>query len=265
MTSWWLSMTDAFVVTTAPFQHILSRPMIGKYNSSPVLISSYKGTRAQDHTIIFKLKKNHRKYFMSQPENQDESTAVVVPTSNVSKNLNELSPTEFILATENMDPATRAVVEAAKKKQQQQLEDGSGNTETKYPIDLPSPVLLATSMLLAIVSTGTLHVYHLVSCVCLDDNTRRSIINHAGLCSRETFYIVFLMVGSLFQLFGITSTSTTNPSEISASSSSFELGFLSTAIIVLIGTPLTIYMLYAAITKATAETEADDQAFLSGK
>jgi hypothetical protein len=84
----------------------------------------------------------------------------------------------------------------------------------------------------------------------------------------------------LFQLFGIV-----NPSDVSAptstsvastdaaataaaaaaTSSSFELGVVPTALIVLFGAPLSIYMLYAAIAKATAETEADDQAFLSGK
>ena len=81
----------------------------------------------------------------------------------------------------------------------------------------------------------------------------------------ETF-VFLVLIGSLFQLLGITSTNP-NPTDVSttAASSSFELGLIPTAVIVLIGAPLSIYMLYAAITKATAETEEDDQAFLSGK
>jgi hypothetical protein len=43
------------------------------------------------------------------------------------------------------------------------------------------------------------------------------------------------------------------------------LGFAPTLAIALVGSPLSIFLLYAAIAKATAETEADDQAFLSGK
>jgi hypothetical protein len=33
----------------------------------------------------------------------------------------------------------------------------SSETETQYPLDIPSPILLATSMLLAISSVGTLY------------------------------------------------------------------------------------------------------------
>jgi hypothetical protein len=78
-------------------------------------------------------------------------------------------------------------------------------------------------------------------------------------------YLFLVLVGSLFQLFDITSSTNPNTVASSLSSSSFGLGLLPTAMIVLIGAPLSIFMLYAAITKATAETEADDQAFLSGK
>jgi hypothetical protein len=70
----------------------------------------------------------------------------------VSPSLKDLSPTERILATEKMDPTTRAVVEAAQKRQQSSDDDN----EQKYPIDLPSPVLLSTSMILAIASAGAL-------------------------------------------------------------------------------------------------------------
>jgi hypothetical protein len=62
----------------------------------------------------------------------------------------ELTPTERILENEKLDPATRAVVEAAAKRN-----SASEDVEQKYPIDLPSPILLATSMVLAIASTGT--------------------------------------------------------------------------------------------------------------
>lgn len=72
-------------------------------------------------------------------------------TTDDSSDERELTPTERILENEKLDPATRAVVEAAvKRKQVVDLEP------KKYPIDLPSPILLATSMILAIVSTGTL-------------------------------------------------------------------------------------------------------------
>jgi hypothetical protein len=61
-----------------------------------------------------------------------------------------MTPTERILANEKLDAATRAVVEAAAKRQAAE----NGSAEAKYPIDLPSPILLASSMVLAIVSTG---------------------------------------------------------------------------------------------------------------
>ncbi|GAX12972.1 hypothetical protein FisN_2Hh463 [Fistulifera solaris] len=78
----------------------------------------------------------------------------------------------------------------------------SSETETQYPLDIPSPILLATSMLLAISS-----------------------------------------VGSLFQMMDSSATPVS-------------------AAIALIGLPLCLFFFYAAITKAQAETEADDKAFL---
>lgn len=65
----------------------------------------------------------------------------------------EMTPTERILENEKLDPATRAVVEAAQRKADAAAK--SADTKKSYPIDLPSPLLLATSMLLAIASTGT--------------------------------------------------------------------------------------------------------------
>lgn len=107
------------------------------------------------------------------------------------------------------DEDESVVVEAAdvssqvKKEVVELVEEEEGTTQ--YPIDLPSPILLSTSMVLAIASTG-----------------------------------------SLFELLG------GNPS----------LPFEATAAIVLIGFPLCIFLFYASILKATAETEADDREFL---
>jgi hypothetical protein len=57
-------------------------------------------------------------------------------------------------------------------------------------------------------------------------------------------------VGSIFELLG---------------ASDPQLGFAPTAAIALIGAPSAIFLFYAAIAKATVETEEDDKAFLSGK
>ena len=44
-----------------------------------------------------------------------------------------------------------------------------------------------------------------------------------------------------------------------------QLGFAATAAIATIGLPSGLFLLYAAILKATAETEEDDARFMSGK
>ena len=199
----WLTTIDAFI---APSQTYTSSQFIFNSNSFPVLMPSAIEARcAWHHTRIFKTK-DHRKFFMTLPENQDESTtgtsttdrferATTTTETSIPSNMNnlyELSPTEFILATENMDPTTRSVVEAAKKKQQQQQQqlaangNGGDTAENKYPIDLPSPVLLATSMILAIISTGTcsFHTSFLAS-VAFDFTTIIMCI----ISSRKSFYI----------------------------------------------------------------------------
>ena len=84
-----------------------------------------------------------------------------------------------------MDPTTRAVVEAAKKKQQQMalVTENGGVPSNKYPIDAPSPVLLATSMILAIISTGT--------CVSVDSREReRNVypVSYKNLYSSKRLY-----------------------------------------------------------------------------
>ncbi|GKY93297.1 hypothetical protein MPSEU_000297200 [Mayamaea pseudoterrestris] len=79
---------------------------------------------------------------------------------------------------------------------------------TSYPIDIPSPILLGTSMVLAISGTG-----------------------------------------SLFELLG------GDP----------KLGFATTAAIAAVGLPACLFLFYAAILKAQAETVEDDKAFTSGR
>jgi len=80
--------------------------------------------------------------------------------------------------------------------------------ESSYPIDLPSPILLATSIVLAIASTG-----------------------------------------SLFELIG------GDP----------KLGAVTSAGIAVVGFPVCLFLFYAAIVKAKAETEEDDERFLKNR
>jgi len=70
----------------------------------------------------------------------------------------------------------------------------------------------------------------------------------------------------------VTLVCTTNPFIFSpgsifqlASGSAPALGVPATAAIAVVGAPLCIFLLYAAILKGIAETEEDDKAFLSGK
>jgi len=64
-----------------------------------------------------------------------------------------LSPTERILENETLGAAERAIVDAAAVAKRAVPAAGGG--EKQYPVDLPSPILLATSIVLAIASTGT--------------------------------------------------------------------------------------------------------------
>jgi len=62
-----------------------------------------------------------------------------------------MTPTERILANENkLGAAERAVVEAAEARRKVDNETPS----QKYPVDLPSPILLASAIVLAIAATG---------------------------------------------------------------------------------------------------------------
>jgi hypothetical protein len=44
-----------------------------------------------------------------------------------------------------------------------------------------------------------------------------------------------------------------------------QLGMVGTGAIALLGTPLCIFLFYAAVLKGNAETEEDDKKFLSGR
>lgn len=88
------------------------------------------------------------------------------------------------------------------------VEQEPAGTATQYPVNLPSPLLLATSMIAAIAATG-----------------------------------------STFELMG------GDP----------KLGLAMTAAIAVVGFPVCAFFFYAAVLKATAETEEDDRQFLAKK
>jgi hypothetical protein len=104
----------------------------------------------------------HASLFMSTSPDRNEEPSngtETIPAAAVTPILENLSPTERILATEKMDPATRAVVEAAQKRRQ----SDNDKVVPQYPIDLPSPLLLSTCMILAIASAGTLEHFVLLT------------------------------------------------------------------------------------------------------
>ena len=178
--------TDAWMMVVTPFQST-TRQFILNDNSlfTSTLVTTTKSTRTMYHPTKYR---NQRTYFMTPSEHPEDTTTTTdraaLNNSNINNNnLNELSPTEFILATENMDPTTRAVVEAAKKKQQQMalITENGGVPSNKYPIDAPSPVLLATSMILAIISTGT--------CVIVDSRERERNVYHTRTCTHRNVCI----------------------------------------------------------------------------
>jgi len=61
-------------------------------------------------------------------------------------------------------------------------------------------------------------------------------------------FVVGKTKGSLFELIG----------------GSPDLGFVTSAIIAAVGFPSCLFLFYASVRKATAETEEDDRRFLSG-
>eukprot|EP00525_Craspedostauros_australis_P000774 CAMPEP_0198112014 /NCGR_PEP_ID=MMETSP1442-20131203/3928_1 /TAXON_ID= /ORGANISM="Craspedostauros australis, Strain CCMP3328" /LENGTH=155 /DNA_ID=CAMNT_0043768653 /DNA_START=126 /DNA_END=593 /DNA_ORIENTATION=+ len=79
---------------------------------------------------------------------------------------------------------------------------------TEYPLDVPSPLLLASSMILGIIGTGC----------------------------------VFELTGDAEQL-----------------------GFAATAALTVVSIPTCLFLFYASILKATAETEEDDRRYMEGK
>eukprot|EP00428_Durinskia_dybowskii_P016138 CAMPEP_0170219118 /NCGR_PEP_ID=MMETSP0116_2-20130129/9233_1 /TAXON_ID=400756 /ORGANISM="Durinskia baltica, Strain CSIRO CS-38" /LENGTH=162 /DNA_ID=CAMNT_0010469769 /DNA_START=222 /DNA_END=710 /DNA_ORIENTATION=- len=120
------------------------------------------------------------------------------------KYVSDLRPTTMVHSSPNDDEK-----EDGSAANSSASSSGGNQVEEKpYPIDLPSPILLATSMVLAIVGTG-----------------------------------------SAFDLGG----------------GSPSLGFGTTAAIAAITIPLCLFLFYASILKATAETEADDKEFMKGK
>lgn len=123
---------------------------------------------------------------------------------------------------------------------------GTNVEEKPYPIDLPSPILLATSMVLAIVGTGTKfrHIFFVESY----SSPQRCYLPQHFLVYRKNFFF-HPSIGSAFDLGG----------------GSPSLGFGPTAAIAAITIPLCLFLFYASILKATAETEADDKEFMKGK
>lgn len=105
-----------------------------------------------------------------------------------------------------------------------------------YPINAPSPLLLATSIVLGIAATGKSTSLSLCCFV------KGSLIMY-------NVAFTALPIGSSFELMG------EKP----------PLGFAPTAAIAAIGFPACLYLFYAAVLKATAETEEDDAKFLGKK
>lgn len=101
-----------------------------------------------------------------------------------------------------------------------------------YPIDLPSPLLLSASMVLAITSTG--------SCYFI---LRSILFTHTCIHIRLNLSSVF--VGSLFELTGGAPT----------------LGFGPQAALAAVGLPGSLFLIYAAVLKGAAETEEDDKQY----
>lgn len=73
------------------------------------------------------------------------------------------------------------------------------------------------------------------------------------MCHLSLSFSVTKTLGSLFELLG------------GAGAEPPKLGLAPTAAIAALGLPLCGFLFYAAVLKATAETEEDDQAFMQGK
>ena len=65
-----------------------------------------------------------------------------------SSNTEKLSPTEIILENEKRGPNDQLPLETSS------IPDNDDNS-SRYPLNFPSPLLLSSSILLSIVSTGT--------------------------------------------------------------------------------------------------------------
>jgi hypothetical protein len=149
--------------------------------------------------------------------------------------------------------------------------------EFEYPLDIPSPILLASSMVSAIAATGNtqtlLYASHL-SChfswkrSCLLFKTGRQMCD----CHIEMF-IVFALRHILH--FVLTFTFVVLSLYASRIGSVFELlekkavdgpiGTVGAVVVAALGFPLCLYLFFAAIQKAKVETAVDDEAYLRGK
>ena len=137
---------------------------------------------------------------------------------------NEESATEETTATNEVPPTESVAM--------------TTEDDKPYPIDVPSPILLATSMVSAIAGVGKLLCFP--SSICIPTSPR--MFTHPLI-------LVDCFAGSLF--------------ELSSSNGSPQFGFGPTAAIAAIGVPVSLFLFYASILKAQAETAADDEAFLN--
>ena len=110
-----------------------------------------------------------------------------------------------------------------------------------YPIDLPSPLLLASSMILTIAGVGKSipSLPKLLMAVWWTVWVK--------LQNLWRFRSCFVFAGSIFDLTG---------------GSEPNLGFGTTAAIAAVSIPVGLFLFYASILKATAETEEDDRDYL---
>jgi hypothetical protein len=118
-------------------------------------------------------------------------------------------------------------------------------TEASYPIPLPSPILLGGAMILGIASIGELFAVLMIY--------YRSTVAISTAAAVPYFLILTaqpclsIPSGSIFELTGGTPP---------------PLGVAPTLGIVAVGLPACLYLFYASILKAQAETEEDDKKFL---
>lgn len=92
-------------------------------------------------------RRNRGSCFSSLQENEDESNAMPLTNSSNIESARPSSSNGIIEQGESPFSKTTATITATKESQKDEVE---------YPLNLPSPVLLGSSIILAIVSTGSL-------------------------------------------------------------------------------------------------------------